>query len=118
MRFLRLRQFPFLTMLAVSMLALGCKDLLVHENFARIRQNATMQAEVERIIGEPDHRLGELWRYDRPQKHLTVLIDCDRNGQVTRTQGIDAMTGVWEDSNESTSDRSAAQSGSIFSSED
>ena len=118
MRFLRLRQFPFLTMLAVSMLAFGCKDLLVHENFARIRQNATMQAEVERIIGEPDHRLGELWRYDRPQKHLTVLIDFDRNGQVTRKQWIDAMSGVWEDSNESPADRNSAQRASIYSIED
>jgi len=81
----------------------GCetKDKLVHSNYDRIRLNATSQDEVKDLIGDPDNKLGDLWMYNRPDAHLTVMIDFDEKGQVTRKQWIDAMNDdPWTDSSD------------------
>ncbi len=87
-------------MVAGCIFATGCNDPLQYENFSHIRQNATMQWEVEKLIGDPDQKLDNQWLYERPEKHLTALVDFDSDGTVTRKQWIDADSGVWEDSQE------------------
>jgi len=84
----------------VLMVQAGCKDLLVYQNFSYIRENASSQADVTRLIGDPNARLGNKWMYDRPRKHLQVFIDFDESGRCSRKQWIDGMNNVWEDSDE------------------
>ena len=110
MRGFRLRWFPVVTAVGLAAMLAGCQDLLVYQNFSQIHENASTQAEVARIIGEPDQKLGNQWLYERPDKHLTALVDFDESGRVTRKQWIDAMSGVWEDSEPQPADRSSHQS--------
>jgi hypothetical protein len=99
-----MRKFVFVRILvlggAVSILgACGCAapDRLAQANYDRIQQNASSHAEVVELIGEPDNKLGEMWLYERPDKHLTVMIDFDQNGKVERKQWIDGLGESWHD---------------------
>lgn len=78
----------------------GCAapDRLAHANYDRIQQHASSHAEVVELIGEPNNKLGEMWLYERPDKHLTVMIDFDQNGKVERKQWIDGLGESWHDS--------------------
>lgn len=78
-------------------LTVGCQDKLTHDNFSRIQQRASSQREVELIIGEPDQKIGNRWMWERPDKHLTAMVDYDEQGVVSRKQWIDGTTGAWED---------------------
>lgn len=96
-------RFPILAScaaLTAFLVSAGCADPLQYENFSHIRQNATQQWEVEKLIGEPDQKLDNQWLYERPDRHLTALVDFNAGGTVTRKQWIDAESGVWEDSKE------------------
>ncbi len=84
----------------VVMASVGCKDLLAYQNFNYIRESASSQADVTRLIGEPNARLGNKWMYDRPGKHLQVFIDFDESGRCCRKQWIDGINNIWEDSDE------------------
>ncbi len=77
----------------------GCAapDRLGHANYDRIQQHASPHVEVAALIGEPDNKLGEMWLYERPDKHLTVMIDFDKNGKVERKQWIDGLGESWHD---------------------
>lgn len=97
-----------------SVLAVGCRDLLVYENFNQIRQESSRQAEVERLIGKPTMTLGSEWMYEREE--LTVLVSFDESGTVARKQWIDHSTGMWEDSSERTTDAHSVQRTHINSS--
>jgi hypothetical protein len=55
------------------------------------------QADVVTLLGEPSHRVGELWMYERPHKHLYAKIEFDADGRVVDTDWIDGAEGVWED---------------------
>ena len=111
----RFRWFPVVTAVGLAGLLAGCQDRLVYQNFSQIHENASTQAEVARVIGEPSQKLENQWLYERPDKHLTALVDFDETGRVTRKQWIDAMSGVWEDSEPKPADRSSHQSISIES---
>ena len=88
---------------AVAMLAAGCAapDRLAHANYDRIQQHASSQSEVSDLIGEPSNKLGDTWLYERPDKHLTVMIDFDKGGKVERKQWIGGLGETWEDTKES-----------------
>ena len=73
-------------------------DRFVHENFTMIRPQHSTQADVVALIGEPSHRLGDLWMYERPEKHLFAKIEFDESGHVVARDWIDGAEGVWEDS--------------------
>jgi len=100
--------FPFRfssAMCLVGLLAVvtGCQgkqDKLAYDNFIRIQQHLSTQAEVVQVLGEPSHVLGTRWMYERPDKHLFALIDFDGAGRVTQKQWVDAPAAVWEDSHE------------------
>lgn len=83
----------------VGMLLSGCAapDRLAHANYERIQQNASTQSEVEGLLGNPTNKLGDTWIYERPDKHLTVMIDFDKNGKVERKQWIDGLGETWHD---------------------
>lgn len=98
MQQLRFRCFAVVIAAGLAGVLAGCQDPFVYDNFSQIRVDASMQWEVEKTIGEPSQKLGDQWLYERPPKHLTALIDFDEDGVVTRKQWIDAMSGVWEDS--------------------
>ena len=85
----------------------ACKstpDKFVHRNFSLIRQQHSTQADVIALIGEPSHQLGDLWMYERPEKHLFAKIEFDENGQVVEKEWIDGVQGVWEDSDDTATD--------------
>ncbi|MBU0719397.1 MAG: hypothetical protein KJ749_14210 [Planctomycetes bacterium] len=81
----------------LAVMLVGCQDKLTHERFSQIQQNASTSTEVTALLGEPSHKLGESWYYERPEKHVTVIIDFDKAGSVSRKQWIDAMSAQWED---------------------
>lgn len=100
------------TVLSVAFFALtfsGCADPLKYENFSQIREDATMDWEVQKLIGDPSQKLDNQWLYERPDKHLTALVDFNRDGRVVRKQWIDAMNNVWEDSEEPDPNRNSQQ---------
>ena len=84
--------------LAMVVLLTGCGDKLTFANFSQIRQDVSTKPIVAGLIGDPDDELDNRWYYERPDKHLTVLVDFDESGYVSRKQWIDAMTATWEDS--------------------
>jgi len=91
---------------AVSVLgAAGCAapDRLAQANYDRIQQHASSHAEVAELIGEPDNKLGDMWLYERPDKHLTVMIDFDKSGRVERKQWIDGLGESWHDTKDAAS---------------
>ena len=83
---------------AISVLS-GCStpDRLVKANYTQIQQNTSTQADVEALIGKPNSKLADMWIYQRPDDHLTVMIDFDANGRVTRKQWVDGIQGAWDD---------------------
>ena len=87
---------------AGALLLSGCTkpDCVNPANFSQIQQNVHTQADVESILGAPDSKLSDMWVYQRPDDHVTVLIDFDAGGRVTRKQWVDGMTGAWDDTNE------------------
>jgi len=80
----------------------GCAtpDKLTFENYSRLHERASSESEVEAAIGEPSSRLGSLWHYERPDKHLNVMIEFDNDGKIARKQWVDAMAPVWDDSSD------------------
>lgn len=80
----------------------GCStpDRLVQANYSQIETNKSMQSDVESLIGKPDSKLADMWIYQRPDDHLTVMIDFDASGRVTRKQWIDGLQGAWDDTNQ------------------
>jgi hypothetical protein len=99
MQQLRFKGVSLLIAAGLSVVITGCSsDPLAYDNFRQIRVDASRQWEVEEIIGEPSQKLGDQWLYERPSKHLTALIEFNDDGVVTRKQWIDAMSGVWDDS--------------------
>ncbi len=91
-------------LLAASVVALGAvscqapKDRLLHANYLRVEPGVSTRADVRELLGEPDSQLGDLWLFNRPNKHLLVQVEFDDDGRVTRRQWIDARVEVWEDS--------------------
>lgn len=87
---------------AALVVAPGCssRDKLTEQNFRQIRVNVSTETEVQNLIGEPSSKLPGLWMYQRPDKHLTAMVDFDDAGKVVRVQWIDALGEKWEDSDE------------------
>ena len=81
---------------AVMLVAAGC-ETLTRSRFEMISVNASTRDDVRQTLGPPSHELGERWQFERPERHLNVLIDFNENGVVTRKQWIDANTGEWTD---------------------
>ena len=79
-------------------------DKFVHRNFSLIRAQHSTQGDVIALIGEPSHQLGDLWMYERPEKHLFAKIEFDENGNVVEKDWIDGVKGEWEDSDETPTD--------------
>ena len=79
----------------------GCRqDPLAYENFRQIQQNHSTQADVLTMLGDPEEEFEGHWLYERPNKHLIVLIEFDEDGLVSRKQWIDAEDKFWDDSEE------------------
>jgi hypothetical protein len=87
-----------LTLVLISV-GTGCasRDRLVPEHFTQIRVHATTEAEVVSLIGEPDSKMHNHWVYQRPDRHLVVLVEFNEKGRVSRTQWVDAGAEIWED---------------------
>ena len=86
----------------IALSAAGCaeKDRLVHENYAQIRAHASTMDDVEAALGPPTNKLDDRWIYERPDKHLVVIIEHDKSGRVTRTQWVDALGETWHDTDD------------------
>lgn len=77
----------------------GCaENKLTRHNFALIHEGKSTKLEVEKTLGE-EHliRRGSQWEYDDMDRHLTVYVDFNDRGVVTRKQWVDARTGEWDD---------------------
>ena len=56
------------------------------------------QADVRHTIGKPTYVRDDQWHFERPARHLNVLVDFNPEGTVTRKQWIDAARNEWVDS--------------------
>lgn len=101
--------------LTIAVLWIGaCRsapDRLTYDNYARVTPYQSTQGEVSSSLGEPTSRLGQQWIYERPQQHLYVFIDFDDQGRVTRKQWVDAPSGKWDDTRESSTSGSNTSPG-------
>lgn len=90
-------------LVGIALSSPGCSspDCVTRANYTQIQQNVHSHADVEAILGEPDSKLADMWIYQRPDDHLTVMIDFDADGRVTRKQWVDGVQGAWDDTNES-----------------
>jgi len=80
----------------------GCStpDRMVQANYSQIQQNVHTQTDVEALIGPPSNKLGDMWLYERPDQHVTVMIDFGPDGRVTRKQWVGGLEGAWHDTKE------------------
>ncbi len=83
---------------AAALICAGCAKELTREHFDLIEVNATADV-VEELIGEPDQKRNRQWVYE--DDALTVLIDFDDDGFVTRKQWHDEDEGEHYDSDRS-----------------
>jgi hypothetical protein len=74
----------------------GC-DQLSRKRFDMITVNVDQQYDVKKLIGPPDDKLDDQWVYERPEKHVHVLIDFDDSGRVVRKQWVDGLAEEWMD---------------------
>ncbi len=89
---------------AIVIGASGCapkQDRLAYDNFTQIKAQVHSRDDVVAILGEPDHRLNDRLMYERPDKHLHVIIEFDEKGRVSRTQWIDGLGESWHDTDDS-----------------
>ena len=75
----------------------GC-DPLTRNRFDMIKVDVAGEGDVRGTIGEPTRVLPGHWHYERPERHLNVLIDFNDQGVVSRKQWIDAVGNEWFDS--------------------
>ena len=94
---IRFVKVMFVGALTVFLVGCAAPDRLAHTNYDRIQKHGSSHGEVLELIGEPDNKLGDTWLYERPDKHLTVMIDFDKDGKVERKQWIDGLGESWED---------------------
>ena len=78
-------------------LATGC-DPLTRDRFDMIVVDVSNQADVRHTIGKPTYVRDDQWHFERPARHLNVLVDFNPEGTVTRKQWIDAARNEWVDS--------------------
>ncbi len=83
--------------LGFAMAGCAAPDRLVKANYDQIQRSSSTKDDVTRLIGEPDNKLGDTWIYQRPDGHLTVMIDFEAKGTVERKQWIDGLGESWED---------------------
>jgi len=88
-----------LLLVMVSLGITGC-DPLTRDRFDMIVVNVSDQYEVRKTLGEPTYAHAGQWHFERPDKHLNVLVDFSDAGLVSRKQWIDAATNEWNDSAE------------------
>ncbi|MFQ5489932.1 MAG: hypothetical protein ACE5GE_04345 [Phycisphaerae bacterium] len=67
----------------------GCADKLTRLHFDMITVGHAEPYDVEQTIGEPSDNLGDIWHYERVDKHLNVLIHFDENTKVSRKEWHD-----------------------------
>lgn len=86
----------------VLVLLVGCAapDRLTFDNYSSVNNKMSTQADVRAALGEPDNILGNKWLYERPDKHLTVMIDFDKDGKIERKQWVDASGVQWHDTDD------------------
>jgi hypothetical protein len=91
------RSTLFIAVIASAAMLVGC-DPLTKDRFDMIRVDVSDTLDVDKTIGKPTYTLPDQWHYERPTKHLNVVIDFNKNGTVSRKQWIDANVGQWDDS--------------------
>ncbi len=74
----------------------GC-DPLTRERFDMIRVDVSDKLDVQETIGEPTQRVDSQWFFQRPSRHLNVIVDFNERGVTTRKQWIDAAASDWTD---------------------
>ena len=95
-----LQSLGILTFAFVLQVGCASPDRLTETNFRQIKVNASTEADVRTLLGEPTNKLPGLWMFERPDRHLTAMVDFDEAGRVSRVQWIDALGEKWDDSDE------------------
>ena len=100
MNLTRSKSLGYMVLFGTAVLVVGgCAqpDRLAYDNYTQVRTTVSTEADVAAILGEPDQKMADTWIYQRPDKHLVVMIEFDDKGRVARTQWIDAMGETWHD---------------------
>lgn len=88
----------FAAVLFVGVLS-GCENKLTRQNFEMIQLGSSTKLEVKNTLGENKlvRENSEQFEWEDEDQSLTVLIDFDERGHVSRKQWIDADSNVWDD---------------------
>ena len=80
----------------------GCAapDRLTFDHYSSVNNKMSTQDDVRAALGEPDNILGNKWLYERPDRHLTVMIDFGKDGKIERKQWVDASGVQWHDTDD------------------
>jgi hypothetical protein len=96
---MRLRSLlPIAAVAGFGLILSGGCDRLTRSHFDMITTNVDAEMDVEKLLGPPNDKVQNQWVYERPEKHLHVLLDFNDNGVVTRKQWVDGSAEEWSDS--------------------
>ncbi len=84
----------------VTLVGCAAPDRLSFDNYSTVNNKMSTQQDVRAALGEPDNILGNKWLYERPDRHLTVMIDFDKDGKIERKQWVDASGVQWHDTDD------------------
>ena len=110
------RKLAFLTIAAACGLAglTGCADKLTRLHFDMVQIGQAERYDVKETLGE-DHypELGNIWHYERVDKHINVLIHFDEQGKVWRKEWHDTLNEVHYDSQQPDANTSIEKSTTV-----
>lgn len=104
---------PVLGVLALALVAslTGCADKLTRSRFDMVLVGHAERYDVEQTLGEDHYReVGDMWHYERVDKHLNVMVHYGEAGKVTRKEWHDTLNTIHYDSAESPDDSSTYES--------
>ena len=94
----RKRIVVWTSILSAVVLVSGCQETLTYERFQMIREDVSTHDDVERTLGPPEHKVGDVWSWTDFDRHLTCNVYFDPQGKVAKKEWIDADRGTWEGS--------------------
>jgi acetyl-CoA acetyltransferase len=89
----------------------GCADKLTRAHFDMVQLGQAERYDVEETLGK-DHypEVGDMWHYERVDKHLNVMIHFGEEGRVWRKEWHDTLNEVHYDSQQPDADTSTYES--------
>ena len=87
--------WTLLALVGLGVFVVGCEKL-TYKRFQMIREGASTPLDVEKTLGEPDRKVGDLWNWTDHDRKITCNVYFDSRNVVAKKEWIDARKGIWE----------------------